>query len=62
VAAPSLARHLNLREPPDLRRAALIHVTTFPAAWPLWLEHAGMLGLAIMARPIAVICCSPPDV
>jgi DNA-binding transcriptional LysR family regulator len=32
VAAPSLARRLKLCEPQDLRRAALIHVTTFPAA------------------------------
>jgi DNA-binding transcriptional LysR family regulator len=42
VATPSLVRRLKLREPGDLRRAALIHVTTFPAAWPLWLEHAGV--------------------
>ena len=42
VATPSLARRLKLREPRDLRRAALIHVTTFPAAWPLWLKHAGV--------------------
>lgn len=42
VAAPAFARRLKLREPRDLRRAALIHVTTFPAAWPLWLKHAGV--------------------
>jgi DNA-binding transcriptional LysR family regulator len=53
VAAPSLARRLNLREPRDLRRAALIHVTAFPAAWPLWLEHAGVAKLK-PARTISV--------
>lgn len=53
VAAPALARRLKLREPSDLRRAALIHVTTFPAAWPLWLEHAGAARLK-PARSISV--------
>jgi DNA-binding transcriptional LysR family regulator len=42
IATPSLARQLRLRKPADLRRAALIHVTAFPAAWPLWLRHAGV--------------------
>jgi DNA-binding transcriptional LysR family regulator len=51
VATPSLARRLKLREPKDLRRAALIHVTTFPAAWPLWLEHAGIPNL----KPVRTI-------
>ncbi len=37
----SLVRRLRLREPRDLGRAVLIHVTTFPAAWPQWLERAG---------------------
>ncbi|MFB9263481.1 LysR substrate-binding domain-containing protein [Bradyrhizobium erythrophlei] len=41
VGAPSLARRLNLRTAADLSRAVLIHVTTFPAAWPLWFKHAG---------------------
>ncbi len=53
VTTPSLARRLKLREPRDLRRAALIHVTTFPAAWPLWLEHAGVPKLK-SARTISV--------
>jgi DNA-binding transcriptional LysR family regulator len=51
VAMPSLARRLKLREPQDLRRATLIHVTTFPAAWPLWLEQAGVPKL----RPVRSI-------
>jgi len=42
IATPSLVRQLRLRKPADLRRAALIHVTAFPAAWPLWLRHAGV--------------------
>ncbi|WP_245452590.1 LysR substrate-binding domain-containing protein [Bradyrhizobium sp. C9] len=41
VGAPALARRLKLRTTADLGRAALIHVTTFPAAWPLWFRHAG---------------------
>jgi len=42
IATPLLVRQLRLRNPADLHRAALIHVTTFPAAWPLWLRHAGV--------------------
>jgi DNA-binding transcriptional LysR family regulator len=53
VTTPALARRLKLREPRDLQRAALIHVTTFPAAWPLWLEHAGVPKLK-SARTISV--------
>ncbi|MFN5484636.1 MAG: LysR substrate-binding domain-containing protein, partial [Bradyrhizobium sp.] len=41
VGAPALARRLKLRTAADLGRAVLIHVTTFPAAWPLWFKHAG---------------------
>jgi DNA-binding transcriptional LysR family regulator len=41
IATPSLVRRLKLRQPKDLERAVLIHVTTFPAAWPQWLERAG---------------------
>ncbi|MES5485845.1 LysR substrate-binding domain-containing protein [Bradyrhizobium sp. INPA03-11B] len=41
VGAPALARRLKLRAAADLGRAVLIHVTTFPAAWPLWFKHAG---------------------
>ena len=45
VATPALARRLKLREPADLARAVLIHVTPFPGAWPRWLERAGVGGL-----------------
>ncbi|WP_244442178.1 MULTISPECIES: LysR substrate-binding domain-containing protein [Bradyrhizobium] len=41
VGAPALARRLKLRTAADLGQAVLIHVTTFPAAWPLWFKHAG---------------------
>jgi len=41
VGAPALARRLKLRTAADLSRAVLIHVATFPAAWPLWFKHAG---------------------
>ncbi len=53
VGAPSLARRLKLRTPADLSRVALIHVTTFSAAWPLWLKHAGEPALQ-PARSISV--------
>ena len=53
MTAPSLARRLKLRDPRDLQRATLIHVTTFPAAWSLWLEHAGVAKLK-PARAISV--------
>ena len=45
VATAALVRQLKLRQPADLARAALIHVTTFPLAWPTWLEKAGVAGL-----------------
>lgn len=45
VATSGLVKHLKLRRPADLARAALIHVTTFPLAWPTWLETAGVGGL-----------------
>ncbi|WP_245313936.1 LysR substrate-binding domain-containing protein [Bradyrhizobium elkanii] len=41
VGAPALTRRLKLRTAADLGRGVLIHVTTFPAAWPLWFKHAG---------------------
>ena len=41
VASPALVKRLRLRRPQDLERAVLIEVTTFPAAWRLWLRHAG---------------------
>jgi DNA-binding transcriptional LysR family regulator len=45
IATPALVRRLRLREPKDLGRAVLIHVTPFPAAWLQWLERAGVAGL-----------------
>jgi DNA-binding transcriptional LysR family regulator len=53
IVAPALARRLKLVEPGDLRRATLIHVATYPAAWPLWFEHAGA-GRLKPSRTIAV--------
>ncbi|WP_245350424.1 LysR substrate-binding domain-containing protein [Bradyrhizobium sp. UFLA03-84] len=53
VGAPALARRLKLRTAADLGRAVLIHVTTFPAAWPLWFKHAGEPAPAA-ARAISV--------
>jgi DNA-binding transcriptional LysR family regulator len=53
VATPALVRRLKLREPRDLGRAVLIHVTPFPAAWPQWLERAGVPKLKPV-RSIAV--------
>jgi DNA-binding transcriptional LysR family regulator len=45
VATADLVRQLDLRRPADLARATLIHVTTFPLAWPIWLEKARVSGL-----------------
>jgi DNA-binding transcriptional LysR family regulator len=53
VTSPVLAKRLRLRKPADLRRAVLIEVTTYPAAWRLWLDHAGEPGLK-PKRTIAV--------
>jgi DNA-binding transcriptional LysR family regulator len=41
VASAEMVKRLKLKKPEDLARAPLIHVTTFPLAWPLWLEQAG---------------------
>jgi DNA-binding transcriptional LysR family regulator len=41
VASSAVLKRLKMREPADLARAPLIHVTTFPHAWPLWLKLAG---------------------
>lgn len=46
VATASLRRKAKLRQPADLADVTLIHVTTFPLAWPIWLEGAGVAGLA----------------
>jgi len=41
VATPALLRKLRLQKPADLGRAATIHVSSFPLAWPVWLREAG---------------------
>jgi DNA-binding transcriptional LysR family regulator len=45
VATRALVRRLRLRRPADLAQAPLIHVTSFPLAWPIWLDRAGVGGL-----------------
>ena len=39
-----MAKRLRLRQPADLATAPLIHVSTFPLAWPVWLGGAGAGG------------------
>lgn len=41
VCAPALIK-AGLREPKDLSRQVLIHLTTQPGAWPAWLKEAGV--------------------
>ena len=41
VCAPALVKD-GLRAPEDLSRAVLIHVTTQPRVWPIWLKEAGL--------------------
>lgn len=41
ICTPAMSRQLKLRQPADLRRATLIHVTAYPLAWPVWFDHAG---------------------
>ena len=41
VCAPGLVRS-GLRNPKDLSRHVLIHLTTQPRAWPVWLKEAGI--------------------
>ncbi|MET0721586.1 MAG: LysR substrate-binding domain-containing protein [Tardiphaga sp.] len=41
VCAPALIK-AGLRAPEDLSRQVLIHLTTQPRAWPVWLKEAGM--------------------
>jgi DNA-binding transcriptional LysR family regulator len=45
LATRALARRLRLRQPADLAAATLIHVSTFPLAWPVWLGGAGIGGM-----------------
>src|SRR5262245_382244 len=42
VCTQKLKQRLRLKEPADLQRASLIYVTTYPLAWPLWLERVGL--------------------
>src|SRR3982074_2089103 len=44
VCAPALIRD-GLKQPEDLSREVLIHLTTQPRAWPAWLKEAGLLHL-----------------
>jgi DNA-binding transcriptional LysR family regulator len=46
VAAEALARRLGLEQPGDLVSAPLIHVSSYPLAWPLWFNGAGIGGAA----------------
>jgi LysR family transcriptional regulator, glycine cleavage system transcriptional activator len=41
VCAPALIK-AGLRVPEDLSRQVLIHLTTQPRAWPVWLKEAGI--------------------
>lgn len=41
VCTPAVFRKLRLQKPADVTRAPMIHVSTFPLAWPLWLRQAG---------------------
>jgi DNA-binding transcriptional LysR family regulator len=42
VATPAMVRQLRLRQPSDIARAPMIHVVSFPLAWPMWLRQAGV--------------------
>src|SRR6266567_4481823 len=41
VCAPALIKG-GLRSPEDLSREVLIHLTSQPRAWPVWLKEAGI--------------------
>ena len=41
VCAPALVKG-GLRKPEDLSRQVLIHITSQPRAWPVWLKEAGI--------------------
>jgi LysR family transcriptional regulator, glycine cleavage system transcriptional activator len=42
IAQPTLARRLNVTSPADLLDAPLIHVSTMPDLWHIWLKRAGV--------------------
>jgi DNA-binding transcriptional LysR family regulator len=46
VAGEALARKLRLGHPADLASMRLIHVSSYPLAWPLWFNGAGIGGAA----------------
>jgi len=54
VANEALCRGLRLEQPADLAAAPLIHVGTYPLAWPLWFEGAGLAGLTSRQQAVWV--------
>ncbi len=42
ICTSEMSRRLKLAQPSDLHRATLIHVTTYPLAWPVWFNQAGI--------------------
>ncbi|MBO9695115.1 MAG: LysR family transcriptional regulator [Sphingopyxis sp.] len=42
ICAPAVAARLKFRHPIDLQRATLVHVTSYPLAWSLWFDSAGI--------------------
>jgi DNA-binding transcriptional LysR family regulator len=42
VCTPATRKRHRLESPTDLRRVRLIQVTSYPLAWPLWFERAGV--------------------
>jgi LysR family glycine cleavage system transcriptional activator len=46
VCAPSLLKGQNgLKKPADLKRFTLLHISTFPDDWQVWLTAAGIKGI-----------------
>jgi DNA-binding transcriptional LysR family regulator len=44
VAGEALTRRLGPLQPTDLASAPLVHVSSYPLAWPLWFNGAGLGG------------------
>lgn len=42
VCTPQIATELGLSDPSNLENAPLIHVSSYPSAWPLWLKQSGL--------------------
>jgi DNA-binding transcriptional LysR family regulator len=53
VAGEAWARQRGLAQPQDLMSAPLIHVSSYPLAWPLWFKGAG-IGGAVASQAIWV--------